>query len=154
MSRDQNAKVQQQEEARKGNYTGLITKTMDAIPSDYTPGQKADITTAEMSGIDVGYGNLKDEIMRRGSATGSSAGIPEALAESTKEGIRAKADAGAQLQEMFANVPVQRALQKASIFQPALGGMLFDRYPAQSGSSIGGIIQGGAAAAGTAALIF
>lgn len=148
MSRDTNAKIAAQDEARKDAYTGLIKSTMAKIPDDYTPQQKSAITTAELGGIDVGYGNLRDEITRRAAATGSSAGIPESLMEANREAIREKASAGAQLQEMFANVPVQRALQQASIFQPALGGMLFDRYPQQPSGTTGSILG----AAGSAAV--
>ena len=155
MSRNASQNLANQEEARKNQYTGMVTSTTAKVPDDYTPEQKADITTAEMGGIDIGFGNLKDEMLRRSSATGSFAGLPETLSEATLNATRQKADAGTKLQETFANVPVQRALQQASIFQPALSGMLYNRYPNQpSGNTLGGILTGGAAAAGTAAVIF
>jgi hypothetical protein len=145
MSRGASERLANQEEARKDAYTGMIQQSVSQIPSDYTPEQKASITTAEMGGIDVGYGNLRDEMMRRASATGSSAGIPESLNEAGRESIRAKADAGAKLQEMFANVPTQRALQQASIYQPALSGMLYNRPLPQSSGILNSIIGAGGA---------
>jgi uncharacterized protein involved in outer membrane biogenesis len=149
MSRGSAEKLQQQEEARKDSYTGMVQSTVAKIPDDYSSSQKADITTAEMGGIDAGFGNMKDEMMRRASATGSFAGMPESLSEATLNSTRMKADAGAQLQETFANVPVQRALQQASIFQPALGGMLYSRNVPTPGPSTTDSILG---AAGSAAL--
>lgn len=153
MSRDSNQQIAQQDEARKDSYTSMIQQTEAKIPDDYSPEQKAAITTAEMSGIDAGYGNLRDELMRRASSTGDSAGVPETLVESNEQAIRDKAQAGAQLQETFANVPVQRALQQASVYQPALSGMLYDRYPQQPSNTTGSIIgaAGSVAAAGLTA---
>lgn len=143
MSRGSAEKLQQQEEARKNQYTNLITSTAAKIPDDYTAQQKADITTAEMGGIDAGFGNLKDEMLRRASATGSFAGLPETLTEANLDAARQKAQAGAQLQETFANVPVQRALQQASVFQPAVGGMLYSRnVPAPGPSTLDTILSG------------
>lgn len=151
MSRDANQALAHQDETRKNLYTGMVQGQMNNIPNDYNPEQKAAITQAEMGGIDAGYGNVRDEMMRRASATGSSAGVPETLLESNREAIQQKAQAGAQLQETFANVPVQRALQKASIFQPALGGMLSSNYPQQAPSQTGAVVGGvGTAAAGIA----
>lgn len=154
MSRDATQQNVQKEEARKDSYTGMIKTTMSKIPDDYSSQQKADITSAELGGIDVGYGNLRDEITRRQSATGSAAGVPEALMESSREGIAAKAAAGEQLQETFANVPVQRALQQASVFQPAVGGMLYNRYPSQPNGTAGSIIGTAGGIAATAAIAF
>jgi hypothetical protein len=149
MSRGSAEKLQQQEEARKNDFTAKLTSTAAKIPDDYAAEQKSNITTAEMGGIDAGYGNLRDEMMRRSSATGSFAGLPESLAESNREGIRAKADAGAKLQETFANVPVQRALQQASVFQPAVGGMLYSRnVPTPGPSTLDSILGAGGAVAG------
>jgi hypothetical protein len=143
MSRDANADAAKQDEARKDQYTGMIQQTEAKIPNDYSPQQKSAITTAELGGIDVGYNALRDEMTRRAAATGSSAGMPEALMEANRDSIRAKADAGAKLQEEFANVPVQRALQQASVYQPALSGMLYNRYPQQPSSTLGSIIGAG-----------
>lgn len=150
MGRDTQAKIAQQEEDRKNTYTGMVRQQMSKIPDDYTPEQKSAITTAELGGIDVGFGNLRDELTRRASATGSEAGIPETLLEGNRDAIQQKADAGAKLQEMFANVPVQRALQKASIFQPALSGMLFDRYPSGNNGTLNSIIGAGGGVASAA----
>src|SRR5438445_492560 len=146
MSRGSAEQLQKQEEARKDKYTGMVQDSMNQIPSDYTDKQKSDITTAELGGIDAGYANMKDELMRRSSATGSFAGMPETLMESTRQSARDKADAAAKLQEMFANVPVQRALQKASIFQPAIGGMLYSRNTPTAGPSTLDSIIGAAGA--------
>lgn len=153
MSRDANQALAHQDEARKNQYTSLITNTMNNIPDDYSAKQKSDITTAEMGGIDAGYGNIRDEMMRRSAATGSSAGLPETLLESNREAIQQKAQAGAQLQETFANVPVQRQLQKASVFQPAEGGMLSSNYPQATPSGSNAAIGAGAMVA-AAALMF
>jgi hypothetical protein len=154
MSRNNAQQLAQQEEARKNKYTGMIQSAVAKVPDDYTASQKADITTAEMGGIDVGFGNLKDEMLRRASATSSAAGLPESLSEANRDATRQKADAGAKLQEMFANVPVQRALQQASIFQPALSGMLYNRYPQQSGGVLNSIIGAGGGAGAAAIVAF
>jgi hypothetical protein len=154
MARVNDAAIAAQDESRKDAYTGLINQTVAKVPDDYTAPQKTAITSAEMGGIDVGFGNLKDEMMRRASATGSYAGIPESLTEAGNQSIRQKADAGASLQEMFANHPTQQALAQASIFQPALSGMLYDRYPQQSSGMGSSLIQGGVAAATTALTVF
>lgn len=130
----QNNAISEQELALKQSYTDKLSGLADAIPSDYSDAQKSDIRGAEMGGIDVGFGNMKDEMMRRSSATGSFAGLPETLMESGTEAARQKADAGQALEAKFADVPVQRALQKASIFQPAISGMLYARPPASSTS--------------------
>lgn len=151
MSRVNDAALAAQDNARKDTYTGMIQNTVAKIPDDYTAQQKQQITSAEMGGIDVGFGNLKDEMMRRASATGSYAGIPESLTEAGNQSIRQKADAGAQLQEQFANHPTQQALAQASVFQPALSGMLYDRYPNQQPSALTSIIGSALGAAGVAA---
>lgn len=144
MSRGSAEALQQQEEARKNQYTSMVQSTVAKIPDDYSTQQKSDITTSEMGGIDTGFSNLKDEMMRRASATGSFAGMPESLTEANLDTVRQKADAGSKLQEMFANVPVQRALQQASIFQPALSGMLYSRNVPTPGPSTTDSILGAA----------
>jgi phage protein D len=123
MGRGTADKLAQQDEARKSQYTNMVTETMGQIPTDYTPQQKADITTNTLGTIDTQFKNNADEMARRASATGSGAGLPESLLENTRESAQTKAQAASGLAQQFANVPVQRALQKASIFAPALGGM-------------------------------
>lgn len=153
MSRDSNQQIAQQDEARKDQYTGMIQQTESQIPSNYTPEQVSALTTADLGGIDAGYGNLRDEMMRRASATGDSAGVPESLVESNEQSIRDKAQAGAQLQTQIFQYPTQQALAQASVYQPALSGMLYDRYPQQPSNTTGSIIgaAGSVAAAGIAA---
>jgi hypothetical protein len=152
MSRDANQALAAKDEARKNTYTGMITNTMNNIPSDYSAKQKADITTAELGGVDTGYANLRDEMMRRSAATGTTGGLPETMLESNREAIQTKAQDAAQLQETFANVPVQRQLQKASIFQPATSGMLGSNFP-QATPSSGTAAIGAGATVGAAALM-
>jgi hypothetical protein len=154
MGRDTNAQLAQQDEARKDQFTGMINQQVNAIPSDYTDKQKADITSAELGGIDVGYGNLRDQLLSKAAATGSESGIPETLVDANRQAIQEKAAAGEQLQETFANVPVQRALQKASVFQPALSGMLYDRYPSQPSNTTSSIIGAAGQAGATALMVF
>lgn len=148
MPKDSNAELASQEEARKNLYTGMIQKSMAAIPSDLSAGQKASITSAEMGGLDAGYGTMRDQIERQAAATGSSSGIPESLSEIGRQQVRDKAQAGQQLAETFANTPVQRALQQASVYQPGESGLLFDRYPAQGPSTLGKIFNAAGAGLG------
>jgi len=101
MSRGSAEKLQKQEEARKNQYTSLITSTINKIPDDYTAKQKSDITTAEMGGIDAGYGNLRDEMMRRSSATGSFAGIPESFERGEPGGYPCEGRRGGQASRNF-----------------------------------------------------
>lgn len=146
MSRVDEGKQAAQDQARKDQFTGMITNQMNKIPLDYTPQQKAAITSADLGGLDVNYGNLRDEMMRRAGATGSFAGIPESLSAANREAAQAKAQAGATEAKMFADTPVQRALQQASIFEPALSGMLYPtRYPSGQQSTLNSIIGAGGA---------
>jgi hypothetical protein len=132
MGRGTADQLAQQDEARKSQYTNMVTDTMSQIPSDYTAQQKADITTATLGSIDTQFKNTSDEMMRRASATGSSAGLPESLLESGRQAAQTKAQAASGLKQEFANVPVQRALQKASVFAPALGGMQNEQQASNS----------------------
>lgn len=150
MGRGTADKLAQQDEARKSQYTNMVLDTMAKIPDNYTPQQKADITTSTLGTIDTQFKNNADEMARRASATGSSAGLPEDLLENTRQAAQTKAQAASGLQQQFANVPVQRALQQASVFAPALGGMQ-GQQQASNTSWIDSLIGSGLAAAGAAA---
>jgi len=150
MGRGTADKLAQQDEARKNQYTNMVTDTIAKIPDDYSPQQKADITTNTLGTIDTQFKNNADEMARRASATGSSAGLPEDLLENTRQNAQTKAQAASGLQQQFANVPVQRALQQASVFAPALGGMQQEQQ-ASNTSWFDQLLGSAAAAAGTAA---
>jgi hypothetical protein len=121
MGRGTADKLAQQEDARRANLTNMAVDAAGKIPPDYTPQQKADVTTSTLGTIDTQFKNNADEMARRASATGSGAGLPESLLENTRQAAQTKAQAASGLQQQFANVPVQRALQKASIFTPLVG---------------------------------
>jgi hypothetical protein len=121
MGRNTADNLAKQEDARRASLTNMAVDAAQGIPSDYTPEQKAAITTTTLGSIDTQFKNTNDEMMRRASATGSSAGLPETLLESGRQDAQTKAEAASGLTQEFANVPVQRALQKASIFAPLVG---------------------------------
>ena len=110
-----------QQDANQQQLYGTLNKVANQIPSDLTGQQKAGVTQAAMGGIDTGIGNMQDEAKRSASATGSSAALPEMLNETGLEGTREKSAAGSQLQEYFAQVPVQRSLAQAGVYLPMYG---------------------------------
>jgi hypothetical protein len=154
MGRGTADKLAQQDEARKSQYTNMVTDTMSKIPDDYSAQQKADITTNTLGTIDTQFKNNADEMARRASATGSSAALPESMLENTRQAAQTKSQAASGLAQQFANVPVQRALQQASVFAPALGGMQqqqqasnsswFDTMLANAAGAAAGASAGGA----------
>jgi hypothetical protein len=107
--------------ANQQKLYGTLNTVANKIPDDLTGQQKAGVTQAAMGGISTGIGNMQDEAKRSASATGSSAALPEMMNETGLEGTREKATAGSQLQEYFAQVPVQRALAKAGVYLPMYG---------------------------------
>jgi len=121
MGRGTADKLAQQEDARRASLTNMAVDSAQSIPSDYTPQQKADITTNTLGTIDTQFKNNADEMARRASATGSSAALPESMLENTRQAAQTKSQAASGLSQQFANVPVQRALQRASIFTPLVG---------------------------------
>jgi uncharacterized protein YjbJ (UPF0337 family) len=121
MGRNDRQNAYNQQNALQQQLYGQLQQQAASIPGDLTPEQKAGITQTTMGGIDTSLGNAKDEAMRRASATGSTAGLPEMQLEAGREGAREKSQAGAQLQEYFAEVPVQRALAKAGVYLPMMG---------------------------------
>jgi len=121
MARGAREKAREAEEARRTELFGAIRGEAAAIPRDYTPEQRAAITRARLGGIDIGYGNLLDEAMRRYARTGATAGYGELLGELGRERTREKSRAGAELETGFAEVPVQRALQRAGVLSGLYG---------------------------------
>lgn len=149
MGRGTADKLAQQEDARRASLTNMAVDAANGIPSDYTPQQKADVTTSTLGTIDTQFKNNADEMARRASATGSSAGLPESLLENTREAAQTKAQAASGLQQQFANVPVQRSLQKASIFTPLVAGQ--GNQQASNTSFLDNILSSAAAGAAGAA---
>lgn len=145
MGRGTADKLAQQEDARRAQLTNMAVDTANTIPADYTPQQKADTTTATLGTIDTNFKNNADEMARRASATGSSAGLPESMLENTRQAAQVKSQAASGLQQQFANIPVQRALQKASIFAPLVGAQ--GQQQASNTSFLDNILASGAKAA-------
>ena len=121
MGRNARQDAYNQQTANQAASAGDAIQAANAIPNDLTAGQKSGITQATMGGIDTSFQNANDEMMRRESASGSSAGVPETQLEMAREGAQQKSQAGAGLQEYFANVPIQRSLAKAGIYLPLAG---------------------------------
>ena len=152
MGRGSRRRARELEESRRGQLFGQVQEEIGAIPPDLTPEQRAGITQARLGGIDIGYGNIMDEAKRRFARTGSRAAAPELALEIGRERTREKSRAGAELEQYFAEVPVQRRLARAGAYTPIFQGTgqllssLYSRGPSTLDRILGAGTQIGSAA--------
>lgn len=111
-----------------------------AVPLNLTPQQTEEFELAPLQQLGASYGTARNELMRRAAATGSQAALPETLSELGRSQAQQGAQTELATQAALQNIPVQRAMAKASMYQPLLGLQPPGPYPQTQTQTTGGTI--------------
>ena len=122
-------KAAAKEEAPMRQTEQQLLAEANAVPTDLTPEEKANIRRARIGNLDEGYGLIGDRMQRHFGRIGSTVGQPEAELELGRQREREKSKATAETEADLIELPVRRRMIRAGMLQPV--------YSTQSGRYTG-----------------